>query len=119
MSEPAPIKFPGPKPPPPATLPLRRRSSLTRSPFEVSEASAAARESIKAIVSATRAPFPSAAGAESARVGELERTLLQLAMTLAERERVLHENESRLADRERDLAEMEALLLAREKLLVA
>src|SRR6476660_6802512 len=108
MPEELPIKFPSPKPTPPANLSLRRRSAHTRSPFEVSEASAAARESIRAIVSATRAPFMGGAAAgESAKVAELERTLRQIDLTLAERERIIADSESRLADRERDLAEME------------
>src|ERR1019366_6567122 len=111
MGEPGQIRFPAAP-----ALSLRRRP-ITRSPFEVSEASAAARESIKAVVSATRSPF--AGGATNAQAAELERTLRQLELTLAERERYLADNEARLADRERDLAEIEALLFAREKLAAA
>jgi hypothetical protein len=98
-------------------LSLRRRPVATRSPFAVSDASAAARETIKAVVSATRAPFGSAK--PNPQSAELERTLRQLELTLADRERSLEEHEARLADRERDLAEMEALLIAREKLVAA
>ena len=121
MPEPGPIKFPGGRPVssvPSLALP-RRRAAPTRSPFEASEASVAARESIKAFVSATRSPFGTAEGIEATKVADLERSLRQLELILADRERVMHENEARLADRERDLAEMEALLLAREKLLAA
>ncbi|MES2695727.1 MAG: hypothetical protein V4773_19795 [Verrucomicrobiota bacterium] len=118
MSQPGPIRFPGPKPSGPPTLSLRRRPMRTQSPFQVSEASAAARESIKAIVTATRMPFGAGGAAtESDRVAELERTLRQLEASLAERERAVGEMESRQADRERDIAEAEALLEAREKLL--
>src|SRR4051812_41739532 len=102
------------------SLSLRRRSvSGTRGPFAISEASAAARESIKALVSATRAPFGPGAQADVSHVAELEKSLRQLELTLAERERLVEENEARLNDRERDLAEMEALLMAREKLAAA
>ena len=101
------------------SLSLPRRRTATRSPFDVSEASAAARESIKAIVSATRAPFVGTGTAANSPVAELERSLRQLELTLAERERSITDMEARLADRERDLAETEALLLAREKLINA
>lgn len=110
---------PGVRPPPSLpVLSLRRRSGSTRPPLEVSEASAAARETIRSIVTATRSPFGDAE-AESRRIAELERTLRQLEAALAERERLATETEARQADRERDLAEMEALLLAREKLIAA
>lgn len=120
MPEPGQIRFPGARGSGGAVpaLTLRRRPVATRSPFAVSEASAAARETIKAVVSATRAPFGSAAPA-NAQAAELERTLRQLELTLAERERAIEEGEARLADRERDVAEAEALLFAREKLLAA
>ena len=119
MPEPAQIKFPVPRRPVGApTLSLPRRRSATRSPFEVSEASAAARESIKAIVSATRVPHDGAEPA-GAQIADLERSLRQLELTLAERERAVAEAETRLADRERELAETEALLIAREKLTAA
>jgi len=120
MPEPAQIKFPVPRRSggaPPLSLPRRRVA--THSPFEVSEASAAARESIKAIVSATRAPHVGGVVSAGAQVAELERSLRQLELTLAERERAVAEAEARLADRERELAETEALLIAREKLTAA
>lgn len=116
MAEPAPIRFPAPVP----KLVIARRRVITRSPFEVSDASAAARESIKAIVSATRVPFGSGVPVPPPpQVAELERSLRQLELTLADRERLIAETEARLADQERDLAEGEALLQAREKLLLA
>src|SRR6185369_17636557 len=94
---PTPIKFPAANPSAPGALSLRRRAALTRAPFAVAEATAAARESIKAIVSAaTRPPFGNAAGADSLKLTDLERTLRQLELTLAERERLIDENEARL-----------------------
>lgn len=116
MSEPGPIKFPAPKPVPPPNLSLRRRPSQARDPFVVSEASAVARESIRAIVSASRPPFDETSPADLHRVVELQRTLRQLELSLAERERSLAENEARIADRERDIAETQALLEARERM---
>ena len=50
---------------------------------------------------------------------ELERSLRQLQLLLAERERLLIEAEGRIIERERDIAEAEALLHAREKLVAA
>ncbi|MBS0663521.1 MAG: hypothetical protein JSR48_09660 [Verrucomicrobia bacterium] len=121
MPPPGAIKFPvhtssGPKP-----LVLRRRRGLTHSPFEISEASTAARETIRAVVEATRSPFPGGGGQplDGARAAELERSLRLLEASLADRERTIAEMEIRLADRERDLAETEALLVAREQLLAA
>jgi hypothetical protein len=120
MPDPGPIKFPvRPSSAAPNLSLPRRRTSATRSPFHVSEASAAARESIKALVSATRAPFSRGAVAEPATIAEIERSLRQLELTLAERERLLAENEARLLERERDVAESEALLIAREQLVAA
>lgn len=52
----SPIKFPTKTPGAPA-LTLRRRRSQTHSPFEVSEVSSAARQSIKEIVSVTQTPW--------------------------------------------------------------
>jgi len=119
MPDPSEIKFPGLKPAAAPGLALPRRRPATRSPFELSEASAAARESIRAIVSATRMPFNAAAAAPDSRVTELERSLRQLELKLAERERDIEEAETRARDRERDLAEAEALVAARERLLAA
>ncbi|HTZ22224.1 MAG TPA: hypothetical protein VMC06_15175, partial [Opitutaceae bacterium] len=91
----------------------------TRSPFELSEASAEARRSIEAIVSATRTPWTGAAPLNPEQATELENSLRLLATRLDERERTVDELEATLADRQRDLAEMEALLIAREKVLDA
>lgn len=111
----SPIKFPVKNTPAPA-LTLRRRLSASRSPFEVSDASAAARESIKSFVSSTRTPWGEPKALSGDRVGELEKSLRQLETLLTERERTVAEAEARLNERERDLAEVEALILAREKL---
>lgn len=120
MSEPVPIKFPPPKPRDTAVkLSLPRRRSMGRQPSDVIDASAAARESINALFSASHTPFPPRKSPEAAKLLELERTLRQLELSLAERERVIAEAETRLAERERDVAEGEALLLAREQLLAA
>lgn len=112
---PPPIKFPVARSPGGGAAPL----SLRRRPLAVSEASAAARESIKAIVSATRSPFPGGPPPATSQVAELEKSLRMIELALAERERAVAEAEARLADREREVAEGEALLLAREKLMAA
>lgn len=112
----SPIKFPA-KRPESLTLSLRRRRAQTHSPFEVSAASAAARQSIKEIVSATQTPWGQAKSLDSDRVAELERNLRQLEAMLVERERIVTEAEDRIAEKERDLAEGEALLQAREHML--
>jgi uncharacterized coiled-coil protein SlyX len=121
MPDPGSIRFPGARGAGGnVSLSLPRRRAVTRPPFDVSDASAAARESIKAIVSATRAPFGSGiAVPPPSQVAELERSLRQLELTLAERERSIAETEARLAEQERDLAEGEALLRARERLILA
>jgi len=100
-------------------LALPRRRGLTRAPLEISEASFAARQSIQAIVSATRSPFGTPVRLGDSQVADLERSLRNLELKLAERERIIGDTEKRLADRERELYELEALLLAREKLLAA
>jgi hypothetical protein len=116
MSEPGPIKFPRPRDTtPPLSLP-RRRSARAPSVTNVLDATAAARESIHAIVAATRSPFGVGPDLSLEKVLELERTLRVLERSLAERERVIAESEGRLAERERDVAEAEALLIAREQL---
>jgi chromosome segregation ATPase len=103
----------------PKPLVLRRRRGLTHSPFEVSETASAARETIRAVVEATRSPFSGRPPLGRAQASELERSLRQLEASLAERERTVADLEVRLADRERELAETEALLIAREQLLAA
>ena len=90
-----------------------------RPPFGLSAASAEARRSIDAIVSATRTPPVGAMPLTPDQSTELEASLRSLATRLEERERAVGERETTLADRQRDLAEMEALLIAREKVLEA
>ncbi len=87
--------------------------------MEISEASVAARQSIQAIVSATRSPFGIPVRLGDNQIADLERSMRNLELKLAERERMIGETEKRLAERERELYELEALLLAREKLLAA
>jgi len=123
MPDPGPIKFPPPPPrprDPAASLSLpRRRAKAARPTFDALDASAAARESINAIVAATSGSFGDDPYPGPTKLIELERTLRLLEQKLAERERVISEIETRLADRERDINEMEALLLAREQLMLA
>ncbi len=120
MPDPSSIRFPIKRPESPiGNLSLRRPRPAVASPFSVSEASAAARESIKAIVSATRPPIGTRSAFEDARAAELERSLRQLELKLAERERIVQEREARLKEFERELAEAEALLAAREQLVAA
>jgi chromosome segregation ATPase len=118
MADPSNIRFPTKRTESVGNLSLRRNRSETNLPFSVSEASAAARESIRAIVSATKPPM-GVRGAEDGRIAEVERSLRQLELKLAERERVVQERESRLKEFERELAEAEALLAAREQLVAA
>lgn len=114
------IRFPGARSGiPKLSLPRRRPAVSTRSPFEISEASAEARKQIHDIVSVTRASLAEPVRLNDSQAAELEKSLRILEMKLAERERVVAELESRCADRERELAEMEAVLLAREKLVAA
>jgi len=119
MSESGPIKFPVRRDTlPPLILPRRRGLSFPVA-TNVLDATAAARESIHAIVAATRSPFGVGPDLSLEKVLELERTLRVLERSLAERERVIAETETRLAERERDVAEAEALLIAREHLIAA
>src|SRR5882724_8413146 len=112
------IKFPAQRPGyTPPVLALPRRHGLTRPPIDISEASVAARKSIKAIVSATRSPFGVPRRLENSQIADLEHSLRNLELKLAERERMIGETENRLAEHVRQLYECEALLLAREKLL--
>jgi chromosome segregation ATPase len=119
MADPSNIRFPTKRTESIGNLSLRRNRSETNSPFSVSDASAAARESIKAIVSATRPPVGGRSAAEDARIADLERSMRQLELKLAERERIVQEREARLKEFERELAEAEALLAAREQLVAA
>ncbi|HPO01365.1 MAG TPA: hypothetical protein PK879_11700, partial [Opitutaceae bacterium] len=83
------------------------------------DASAEARRSINAIVSATRAPFGGPATLSPDQIEELERALRQLEHQLAERTRFAEEMEVKYAERMRELAELETLLAAREKVIDA
>jgi hypothetical protein len=76
------------------------------------------RESIRALVSATRPPSGGRA-VDDARAAELEKSLRQLELKLVERERIVQDREVRLRDYEREMAEAEALLAAREQLVAA
>jgi chromosome segregation ATPase len=117
MPEPSKIRFPSKRTDSFGKLSVRKRSE-TNSPFTVTEAMASSRESIRAIISATR---PSGAGraSDDARAAELERSLRQLELKLVERERIVQEREGRLKEYEREMAEAEALLAAREQLVAA
>src|ERR1035438_9267209 len=106
MPDPSNIRFPT-KRAEVGNLSLRRNRTITSSPFSVSEASAAARESIRKIVSATRPAAGGRSPADDARIADLER------------ERIVQEKEARLNEHERELAEAEALLAAREQLVAA
>jgi len=119
MPDPSTIRFPAKRAEPGNNLSLRRNRTITASPFSVSEASAAARESIRKIVSATRPAAGGRSAADDARIAELERSLRQLELKLVERERLVQEKEARLNEHERELAEAEALLAAREQLVAA
>jgi hypothetical protein len=89
---------------------------LTRGPLEISEASVAARQSIQAIVSATRSPFGIPVRLGDSQIADLERSMRSLELKLAERERIIGETEKRLAERERELYELEALLLRNQQI---
>jgi hypothetical protein len=118
MADPPNIRFPAKK----TELALGNlslRRTRTTAPFSVAETTAAARESIRAIVSATRPPMGVRSAVEDARVAELERSLRLLELKLVERERIVQEREARLKEYERELAEAEALLAAREQLVAA
>lgn len=113
------IKFParpgGVKP-----LVLPRRPSPLQRAQEASQATAAARKSIDAIMSQSRPPW----GGEriplsGSQVESLEKALRALEAKAAEREMALAEAENKLAERDRELAETEALLQAREKVIDA
>lgn len=101
----------------PLTLP-RRVSPLQRAQ-EASQATAAARKSIDAIISSSRAPWGGNTPLSGAQVEELEKALRALEAKVGEREMALTEAENKLAERDRALAETEALLQAREKVIEA
>ena len=110
-----PIKPSGPKP-----LVLPRRPSPLQRAQEASQATAAARKSIDAIMSMSRAPWGGARTSLSgSQVDNLEKALRALEAKVGEREMALAELETKLAERDRHLAETEALLQAREKIIDA
>jgi paraquat-inducible protein B len=118
MPEQSNIRFPVKRTDSIGSLSLRRTRPVTQSPFNVSAAMASSRESIRAIVSATRPPSGGHA-VDEARIAELEKSLRQLELKLVERERVVQDREVRLKEYEREMAEAEALLAAREQLVAA
>jgi DNA repair exonuclease SbcCD ATPase subunit len=101
-------------------LVLPRRASPLQRAQEASQATAAARKSIDAIMSTSRTPWGGkAASLSSTQVEELEKALRALEAKVGEREMALAEAENKLAERDRALAETEALLQAREKVIDA
>ena len=112
------IKFPV-KPTGPKPLVLPRRISPLQRAQEASQATAAARKSIDAIMSASRPPWGGTPTLSGAQVEGLEKALRALEAKASEREMALAETENKLAERDRALAETEALLQAREKVIDA
>jgi chromosome segregation ATPase len=100
-------------------LVLPRRVSPLQRAQEASQATAAARKSIDAIMSSSRAPWGGKASLSGLQVEELEKALRALEAKASEREMALAEAENKLAERDRALAETEALLQAREKVIDA
>jgi len=98
---------------------LPRRASPLQRAQEASQATAAARKSIDAIMSSSRAPWGGKAALSGSQVEELEKALRALEAKVGEREMALAEAENKLAERDRVLAETEALLQAREKVIDA
>ena len=86
---------------------------------EASQATAAARKSIDAIMSSSRAPWGGNTALSGSQVEQLEKALRALEAKASEREMALAELENKLAERDRALAETEALLQAREKVIDA
>jgi len=103
----------------PRPLVLPRRASPLQRAQEASQASAAARKSIDAIMSSSRAPWGGKASLNGSQVEELEKALRALEAKVGEREMALAEAENKLAERDRALAETEALLQAREQVIEA
>src|SRR6188768_1406194 len=100
-------------------LVLPRRVSPLQRAQEASQATAAARKSIDAIMSSSRAPWGGKTSLNGLQVEELEKALRALEAKASEREMALAEAENKLAERDRALAETEALLQAREKVIEA
>ena len=100
-------------------LVLPRRVSPLQRAQEASQATAAARKSIDAIMSSSRAPWGGKSSLNGVQVEELEKALRALEAKASVREMALAEAENKLAERDRALAETEALLQAREKVIEA
>jgi len=100
-------------------LVLPRRASPLQRAQEASQATAAARKSIDAIMSSSRSPWGGKAALNGLQVEELEKALRALEAKASVREMALAEAENKLAERDRALAETEALLQAREKVIEA
>jgi chromosome segregation ATPase len=100
-------------------LVLPRRASPLQRAQEASQATAAARKSIDAIMSSSRSPWGGKSALNSLQVEELEKALRALEAKASVREMALAEAENKLAERDRALAETEALLQAREKVIEA
>jgi len=100
-------------------LVLPRRVSPLQRAQEASQATAAARKSIDAIMSSSRTPWGGKTSLNGLQVEELEKALRALEAKASEREMALAEAENKLAERDRALAETEALLQAREKVIEA
>jgi DNA repair exonuclease SbcCD ATPase subunit len=99
---------------------LPRRISPLQRAQEASQATAAARRSIDAIMSLSRAPWGGTrAPLSGSQVDNLEKALRALEAKVGEREMALAEAETKLAERDRELAEVEAVLQAREKVIDA
>jgi chromosome segregation ATPase len=98
---------------------LPRRASPLQRAQEASQATAAARKSIDAIMSSSRSPWGGKTSLNGLQVEELEKALRALEAKASEREMALAEAENKLAERDRALAETEALLQAREKVIEA
>jgi len=113
------IKFPAKPTGSLKPLVLPRRVNPLQRAQEASQATAAARKSIGAIMSSSRAPWGCKGALSGAQVEELEKALRALEAKVGEREMALADAENKLAERDRALAETEALLQAREKVIDA
>lgn len=100
-------------------LVLPRRVNPLQRAQEATQATLAARKSIDAIMSSSRAPWGGKTSLSGAQVEELEKALRALEAKVGEREMALADAENKLAEKDRALAETEALLQAREKVIDA
>lgn len=100
-------------------LVLPRRVNPLQRAQEATQATIAARKSIDAIMSSSRAPWGGKTALSGAQVEELEKALRALEAKVGEREMALAEAENKIDEKDRALAETEALLQAREKVIDA